>query len=95
MRKPISTGVVASMIKALAPKADPAVISQAVDDYLDAHPEISVADGSITEEKLAQDVLNQLGEIDTVKNALSALGLSVVNGEICVTVEDEEQEEGE
>ena len=73
MRKPISTGVVASMIKALAPKADPAVIAQAVDDYLDAHPEISVADGSITEEKLAQDVLNQLGEIDTVKNALNTV----------------------
>ena len=47
-------GATVALIKALAPKADPAVIQQAVEDYLEAHPEISVADGSITEEKLRQ-----------------------------------------
>lgn len=58
-------GATVALIKALAPKADPAVIQQAVEDYLEAHPEISVADGSITEEKLAADVAGILEDLQT------------------------------
>lgn len=68
-------GATVALIKALAPKADPAVIQQAVEDYLEAHPEISVADGSITEEKLAADVAGILddlqGDVSDVKNAIA------------------------
>ena len=65
-------GATVALIKALAPKADPAVIAQAVEDYLEAHPEISVADGSITEEKLAADVLLTLSTLETdVSRALN------------------------
>ena len=56
-------GATVALIKALAPKADPAVITQAVEDYLEAHPEISVADGSITEAKLAADVAGILEDL--------------------------------
>lgn len=67
-------GATIALIKALAPKADPAVIQQAVEDYLEAHPEISVADGSITEEKLAADVAGILDDlqddVSDVKNAI-------------------------
>ena len=65
-------GSTIAMIKALAPKADPAAIEQAVQDWLDDHPEATttVEDGSITEAKLAQDVLTQLGEIDSLKEAI-------------------------
>ena len=67
-------GATIALIKALAPKADPAVIAQAVEDYLEAHPEISVADGSITEAKLAQDVAGILedlqDDVSDVKNAI-------------------------
>lgn len=51
-------GATVALIKALAPKADPATIEQAVQDWLDDHPEATttVEDGSITEAKLAADV---------------------------------------
>ena len=63
-------GATVALIKAMAPKADPAVIQQAVEDYLEAHPEISVADGSITEAKLAQDVAGILEDLqDDVSDA--------------------------
>ena len=71
-------GATVALIKALAPKADPAVIQQAVEDYLEAHPEISVADGSITEEKLAADVAEILDDLQDdvtdVKNAIHQIG---------------------
>ncbi len=70
-------GATVALIKTLAPKADPAVIQQAVEDYLEAHPEISVADGSITEEKLAADVAGILDDLQDdvtdVKNAIDGL----------------------
>ena len=69
-------GAAVAMIEALAPKADPAVIQQAVEDYLEAHPEISVADGSITEEKLASDVALILStmesDISDLENAIQS-----------------------
>lgn len=69
----MNIGTVIALIKSLAPKVDTEVIEQAVSDWLDEHPEVTVADGSITEAKLAEDVLNQLAEIDTVKNAIQLL----------------------
>ena len=66
------TGKIVALIKALAPGVDPSVIEQAVTDWLDDHPEATttVEDGSITEEKLAQDVLAQLSEISTLSEAI-------------------------
>lgn len=76
-------GATIALIKALAPKADPAVIQQAVEDYLEAHPEISVADGSITEEKLAADVAGILDDlqddVSDVKNAIQGIDSEVKN----------------
>lgn len=68
----MNMGIVAGLIKAMAPGVDPQVIEQAVTDWLDDHPEATttVQDGSITEEKLAQDVLTQLGEIEELKEAI-------------------------
>ena len=67
-------GATVALIKALAPKADPDVIQQAVEDYLEAHPEISVADGSITEEKLAEDVAGILDDLqDDVSDVKTAI----------------------
>ena len=63
-------GLVITLIKKYAPGVSPAAIEQAVTDWLDAHPEATttVEDGSITEEKLAQDVLAQLGQISTLSD---------------------------
>lgn len=73
----LNIAMVVSLIKELAPVADPSVIAQAVDDYLDAHPEITVADGSITEEKLASDVLLTLSTLESdvsdVKTAIDGV----------------------
>lgn len=67
-------GTVVALIKSMS-GADPAVIEQAVQDWLDDHPEATttVQDGSITEAKLAQDVLAELGEIDELKEAIAPL----------------------
>lgn len=64
-------GTVVALIKSMS-GADPAVIEEAVQDWLDDHPEATttVQDGSITEAKLAQDVLAELGEIDELKEAI-------------------------
>lgn len=69
----MNIGIVIGLIKALAPGVDPEVIEQAVMDWLDDHPEATttVQDGSITEAKLAQDVLADLAEIDTLSNAIA------------------------
>lgn len=61
----LNIGVVIGLIKKLAPVASPEVIAQAVNDYLDDHPEIEVADGSITEEKLAADVALTLSTLES------------------------------
>lgn len=64
-------GTVVALIKSMS-GADPAVIEQAVQDWLNDHPEATttVQDGSITEAKLAQDVLAELGEIEELKEAI-------------------------
>ena len=66
------TGKIVALIKAMAPGVDPSSIEQAVTDWLDDHPEATttVEDGSITEEKLASDVLDDLAEIDELKEAI-------------------------
>lgn len=68
----MNMGIVAGLIKALAPGVDPQVIEQAVTDWLDDHPEATttVEDGSITEAKLAQDVLADLAEVEELKEAI-------------------------
>lgn len=65
-------GTVVALIKSMS-GADPAVIEQAVQDWLDNHPEATttVQDGSITEAKLAQDVLADLAEIPELKEAIA------------------------
>ena len=72
----MNIGTVVALIKSLAPKVDTEVIEQAVFDWLDAHPEATttVEDGSITEEKLASDVLLTLS---TLEDAVSDLGAKV------------------
>ena len=61
---------------------DPAVIAQAVDDWLDDHPEATttVEDGSITEAKLSEDLA------ETIANKASAI-IGSVSGE-SVTIDD-------
>ena len=68
----LDMGLVRSLIRKYAPGASPESIAQAVDGWLDDHPEATttVEDGSITEEKLAQDVLAELGEIEELKEAI-------------------------
>ena len=67
-------GTVVALIKSMS-GADPAVIEEAVQDWLDDHPEATttVQDGSITEAKLAQDVLADLAEIDTLSEAIAPM----------------------
>ena len=61
-------GTVVALIKAMAPKVSPEVIKTAVSDWLDDHPEATttVQDGSITEEKLAQNVLGIINRINVI-----------------------------
>ena len=61
----MNMGLVIALIKKLAPVAPPEVITQAVNDYLDEHPEIEIADGSVTEEKLAADVALTLSTLES------------------------------
>lgn len=76
----MNIGTVIALIKQFAPVASPEVIAQAVNDYLDDHPEIEVADGSITEEKLASDVLLTLStlgsDLSDVKNAIHQVAVT-------------------
>lgn len=69
----MNIGIVIGLIKALAPGVDPEIIEQAVTDWLDDHPEATttVQDGSITEAKLAQDVLADLAEVEELKEAIA------------------------
>lgn len=69
------TGKIVALVKALAPGVDPSAIEQAVTDWLDDHPEATttVEDGSITEEKLASDVLADLAEIEGLKEAIAKI----------------------
>jgi len=78
----INLATVIALIQTYGTAPDPSVIEQAVTDYLEAHPEISVADGSITEEKLASDVALILSTLESdvsdVKNDIEQLDASDV-----------------
>lgn len=76
-------GTVVALIKSMS-GADPAVIEEAVQDWLDDHPEATttVQDGSITEAKLAQDVLADLAEIETLSEAIEKLDPSATSGDV-------------
>ena len=78
----LDMSMVAGLIEALGDQADPEVIEQAVSDWLDDHPEATttVQDGSITEAKLAQDVLADLAEIDGIKSAITPVQNSSASG---------------
>lgn len=75
----LNIGMVVGLIKTFAPGVDPTIIEQAVATWLNDHPEVTttVEDGSITEEKLAQDVLAQLGEIDSLREAITNISESI------------------
>ena len=55
--------------------ADPAVIEQAVTDWLDAHPEATttVADGSITEAKLASALAQKVNQVTSLSDEIDAV----------------------
>lgn len=80
----MNIGIVIGLIKALAPGVDTEIIEQAVMDWLDDHPEATttVQDGSITEAKLAQDVLADLAEIPSLKEAIVPLTPSATSGDV-------------
>ena len=82
-------GTVVALIKGLAPKADPAVIEQAVTDWLDDHPEATttVQDGSITEEKLAADVVATLTNMEIDMDGKANVIVNRSSGNIA-TVDD-------
>ena len=75
----LNVAMVIGLIKSLVPKIDPADIESAVADWLDDHPEATttVEDGSITEEKLASDVLLTLSTLESdvsdVKNEIDGI----------------------
>ena len=83
----IKLGTVIALIQAMAPKVSPEVIEAAVSDWLDDHPEATttVEDGSITEEKLASDVLLTLSTLESdvsdVKNAIQGINNELHTGE--------------
>ena len=54
----MNMGIVAGLIKALAPGVDPEIIEQAVMDWLDDHPEATttVQDGSITKASVLREI---------------------------------------
>ena len=81
-----STGKIIALIQAMMPKVkvDPAVIEQAVSDWLDDHPEATttVEDGSITEEKLAADVLAILSGMESNISTIADMGTNKRTGKL-------------
>lgn len=72
----------------------PEQITQAVNTWLEEHPEATttVEDGSITKTKLDSNLQTELdsmdSEIDELKENFNNLGLSVVDGAINITYEE-------
>lgn len=66
--------------------ASPEQITQAVDEWLENHPEATttVTDGSITREKLDSELNSYIEDISNFND----LGLSVVDGAINITYEE-------
>lgn len=72
----VDIGQVVGLIQAMMPSMDAGAISSAVTSWLDQHPEATttVADGSITEQKLASAVAAKLAEVTDLKSALTNFG---------------------
>ena len=89
----LNIAMVVGLIKALAPKIDPSDIETAVSDWLTAHPEATttVQDGSITEAKLASDVLLTLSTLESdvsdAKNAIQGIEGDITKTGFSETVE--------
>ena len=82
----MSIAKVIALIKMFAPspEIDPADIEAAVSDWLDDHPEATttVEDGSITEEKLAADVLAILSGMESNISAIEDMGTNKRTGKL-------------
>ena len=65
-------------------------VEEAVSDWLDAHPEATttVEDGAITYAKLDSNLKGTVDDVGELKSDFTDLGLSVVNGGICITFEE-------
>lgn len=75
----VDIGQVVGLIQAMMPSMDAGAISSAVTSWLDQHPEATttVADGSITEQKLASAVAAKLAEVTDLKSAVTQLETDV------------------
>lgn len=75
------TGKTIALIKSLGGSADPAVIEQATQDWLDDHPEATttVQDGSITKAKLDSNLQGTVDDVDELKSAISSIETATAN----------------
>lgn len=75
MANEIDMGNVVGLIQAMMPSMDAGAISASVTRWLDAHPEATttVADGSITEAKLAAAVAEKINEVSSIADEIGAL----------------------
>lgn len=66
------TGMTVGLINALMDPADPAVITEAVEGWLDDHPEATttVEDGSITKAKLDSNLAGAIDDVSELKTAI-------------------------
>lgn len=80
MDEGISLGLVMALVEE-ATGADPAVIEQAVQDWLEEHPEATttVADGSITEQKLAAAVAAKINQVSQLSDEIDDIGSDVTD----------------
>ena len=78
------TGMVVGLIKALVGTPDPAVITEAVNDWLDDHPEATttVEDGAITEAKLDNNLKGVVADVGDLKTAIGYLEPAATSDDI-------------
>lgn len=83
MDEGISLGLVMALVEE-ATGADPAVIEQAVQDWLDDHPEATttVADGSITEQKLAAAVAAKINQVSQLSDEIAIVKSAYNNDKV-------------
>ena len=76
----INMGLLIAMIEQ-ASGADPAVIEQAVQDWLEDHPEATttVQDGSITLAKLASDVAAKINQVSQLSDEIDGIDSDVTD----------------
>lgn len=72
----LNKGLIIGLIQKYAPVASPEDVAAAVAAYLEDHPEIVVEDGSITEEKLSEQLAGKVSDIPTIKSGLESLFVS-------------------